>query len=74
MKSGVKEIFFKQACFRVQYGDGLLGPIVFNYPPGEDPVLREYSYIADYTVILQDWIHEYGEELELLYKGPYWSL
>ena len=55
----------------VQYGDGLFGPLVIDYPKGEDPVFQSFNYQTEHIVILQDWLHEVGDDVMLLYTGPY---
>jgi iron transport multicopper oxidase len=55
----------------VQYGDGLFGPLVIDYQKGEDPVFRDFVYQTEHIVVLQDWLHEVGNDVMLLYSGPY---
>jgi L-ascorbate oxidase len=66
--------YWYHAHTAAQYGDGLLGPVIIDYPDiKQDPVYMDFKYSRDYPMLFQDWYHELGGELALHYRGPFKS-
>eukprot|EP01113_Clastostelium_recurvatum_P041770 TRINITY_DN668_c0_g1_i5.p1 TRINITY_DN668_c0_g1~~TRINITY_DN668_c0_g1_i5.p1 ORF type:complete len:697 (+),score=136.01 TRINITY_DN668_c0_g1_i5:208-2298(+) len=54
-----------------EYTEGLLGPMIIDYPDGEeDPVMVQFQYVLEHVLILQDWDHETSDQLGMLYAAP----
>jgi len=49
----------------VQYGDGLLGPLLVHVPTEPE----ERGYARDFVLLLQDWFHVSGEYVDFLKKN-----
>src|SRR4051812_8504210 len=58
----------------VQYTDGVLGPLILDWPAGQDPVLQQFNYTYEHVLLLQDWMHEPAQDIKaftLLSDSPH---
>lgn len=64
--------FWYHSHISAQYGDGLLGPLIIDYPYDTlDPIKQTFQYSSEHIFILQDWFHETNSDLLVRYVGTY---